>query len=38
MEHDLVKRVGSAFVTLKSFEMRKPLTHSYHARGACLSP
>jgi hypothetical protein len=34
----LVKRVGSAFSTLKPLVIRKSLIHSYHALGACLSP
>jgi hypothetical protein len=32
-----VKRVGSAFPTLKALAIRKSLRHSYHALGACLS-
>jgi hypothetical protein len=35
--HVLVKRVGSAFLTLKAFKIRISLRHSYHALGACLS-
>jgi hypothetical protein len=33
-----VKRVGSAFPTLKALEIRKSLRHSYHALGACNTP
>jgi hypothetical protein len=33
-----VKRVGSAFPTLKALAIRKSLRHSYHALGTYLSP
>jgi hypothetical protein len=32
----LVKRVGSAFPTLKALAIKKSLRHSYHALGASI--
>jgi hypothetical protein len=37
LSHVLVKRVGLAFPILKALEIRKSLSQSYKALGACLS-